>query len=368
MPTSFINQLLIQVCLVFVLTTFLYVKQGFRKVDPDRWEFANEGFLRDQKHLLKGITRRKSMHGQQVHQQPTQSHHRHGSSSLGACVEVGKFGLEEEIECLKRDKNVLMQELVRLRQQQQGTDNQLQTMVNRLHGMEQRQQQMMSFLAKAVQSPGFLSQFVQQKNESNRRISEVNKKRRLQQEGGGEPTAPPLDGQIIKYDPLLNDTTKMLRQLMKADKSIHSSSSSCDGGCLFLSNNSSSSLPGLDSSSSTSRVSGVTLQEVVPPTSGQLASELQCCADQFPQSVLGGSPKIKEADSVMHELALGDEAFMEADMCADMMEGISSDYSTLWEDLDLLVESPSFPPEVESADSLLLCDDSKANDTTEDRT
>ena len=38
----------------------------------------------------------------------------------GSGVQVGRYGgLEEEVEHLKRDKNVLMLELVRLRQQQQ---------------------------------------------------------------------------------------------------------------------------------------------------------------------------------------------------------------------------------------------------------
>src|SRR2546425_549053 len=80
----------------------------------------------------------------------------------------------------------LLVPVFRLRQQQQATDGQLQTMVQRLQGMEQRQQQMMSFLAKAMQSPGFLAQFVQQQNENTRRISETNKKRRLKQDGVAE--------------------------------------------------------------------------------------------------------------------------------------------------------------------------------------
>ncbi|KAL2348919.1 hypothetical protein Fmac_002919 [Flemingia macrophylla] len=233
---------------------------GFRKVDPDRWEFANEGFLRGQKHLLRSITRRKPAHG---HNQQAQQPHGQ-SSSVGACVEVGKFGLEEEVERLKRDKNVLMQELVRLRQQQQTTDGQLQAMVQRLQGMEQRQQQMMSFLAKAVQSPGFFAQFVQQQNESNRRITEVNKKRRLKQEGIAETeNASAPDGQIIKYQPLMNEAAKsMLRQIMKWDTSrVESLNKNTDN---YMIGDTSSSSSAMDSSGSSGWTSGVTLQEVSP--------------------------------------------------------------------------------------------------------
>ncbi|KAK1438313.1 hypothetical protein QVD17_04120 [Tagetes erecta] len=211
---------------------------GFRKVDPDRWEFANEGFLRGQKHLLKTIVRRKSASG---HPQPPQQPHQQ-TSSVGACVEVGKFGIEEEVERLKRDKNVLMQELVRLRQQQQSTDNQMQSMVQRLQGMEQRQQQMMSFLAKAVNSPGFLANFVQQQNESTRLITEGNKKRRYKEDEviSNEHSS---DGRIIKYQPVMNDAAQsMLKQILKLD-------------------NPSSRLNAFSS--------GVTLQDVTTPASGQ---------------------------------------------------------------------------------------------------
>jgi heat shock transcription factor len=238
--------------------------QGFRKVDPDRWEFANEGFLRGQKQLLKTINRRKpSLQGNSQPQQPQLQ-----NAPLPACVEVGKFGLEEEIERLKRDKNVLMQELVRLRQQQQTTDHQLQTLGKRLQGMESRQQQMMSFLAKAMQSPGFLAQFVQQNENSRRRIVAVNKKRRLPKQDGGldsESASASLDGQIIKYQPMINEAAKaMLRKILKLDAS-HRLESVGNSDNFLLENY----MPGpqdFDSSSST-RNSGVTLAEV-PATSG----------------------------------------------------------------------------------------------------
>ncbi|XP_052209490.1 heat shock factor protein HSF8 [Diospyros lotus] len=238
---------------------------GFRKVDPDHWEFANEGFLRGQKHLLRSINRRKPAHGH-TNQQQQQPHGQ--SSSVGACVEVGKFGLEEEVERLKRDKNVLMQELVRLRQQQQATDNQLQAMVQRLQGMEQRQQQMMSFLAKAVHSPGFFAQFVQQQNDSSRLITEGSKKRRLKQDGIlDNPSVSPADGQIIKYQPMMNEAAEaMLRQIIKLDASTRLENFSNNSDTLLISDISSPST--LDHGNGSARTSGVTLQEV-PPSSGQ---------------------------------------------------------------------------------------------------
>lgn len=230
-------------------------EQGFRKVDPDRWEFANEGFLRGQKHLLKTISRRKSAqgHGGSNPQSQQLSQGQGSMAALSSCVEVGKFGLEEEVEQLKRDKNVLMQELVKLRQQQQTTDNKLQVMVKHLQAMEQRQQQIMSFLAKAVQNPTFLSQFIQKQTDNNMHVTEANKKRRLREDTTDAAAAEShshssaaSDGQIVKYQPLRNDS--MIWNIMNTDDDK---------------------FPFLDGFSSPNRVSGVTLQEVLPTTSGQ---------------------------------------------------------------------------------------------------
>ncbi|KAK3040530.1 hypothetical protein RJ639_028976 [Escallonia herrerae] len=130
------------------LNTYLQMENmGFRKVDPDNWEFANEGFLRGKKHLLKNIRRRKTP--------PL-------SRSLDPCFEVGRFGSEAEIDQLKRDKQILMVELVQIRQQQQSTKAYLRAMEQRLKGTEIKQQQMMGFLARAIQHPNFIQQLVLQ--------------------------------------------------------------------------------------------------------------------------------------------------------------------------------------------------------------
>ncbi|CAH8373537.1 unnamed protein product [Eruca vesicaria subsp. sativa] len=147
---------------------------GFRKIDPDRWEFANEGFLAGQKHLLKSIKRRRNMGLQTVsHQQGT------GSSGM-SCVEVGQYGFEGEVERLKRDHSVLVAEVVRLRQQQHNSKSQVAEMEQRLLVTEKRQQQMMTFLAKALNNPNFVQQFALMSKERKALFgSDVGRKRRL---------------------------------------------------------------------------------------------------------------------------------------------------------------------------------------------
>ncbi|KAF2284308.1 hypothetical protein GH714_020377 [Hevea brasiliensis] len=139
---------------------------GFRKLDPDRWEFANEGFLREQKHLLKNIRRRRTPQPQACQQ------------SLDPCVEVGRFGLDAEVDLLRRDKQVLMMELVKLRQHQQNTKACLQLMEHRLKRTETKQQQVMGFLARAIQNPNFVQQLVQLKDRRKELEEAISKKRR----------------------------------------------------------------------------------------------------------------------------------------------------------------------------------------------
>lgn len=160
--------------LFIFLMAGLLVWQGFRKVDPDRWEFANEGFLRGQRHLLKNIRRRKPPNSS-----PNQQ-------SLGSYLEVGHFGYDEEIDQLKRDKQLLMSEVVKLRQEQQNTKTDLQALEEKLKDTEQKQQQMMAFMARVMQNPEFMRQLASQHEMRKGLEDAISKKRRRRIDHGPE--------------------------------------------------------------------------------------------------------------------------------------------------------------------------------------
>lgn len=97
--------------------------------------------------------------------------------AIGPCVEVGRFGLEAEINQLRRDKQVLIMEIMKLRQQQQSTRSYINQMELKLQGTEKKQKKMMNFLARAMQNPEFIQKFLLQKKKRKEQ-EEANSKRR----------------------------------------------------------------------------------------------------------------------------------------------------------------------------------------------
>lgn len=123
---------------------------GFRKVNPDRWEFANAGFLGGQRHLLAGIRRRR---GADTGRRPAAS-----SSASSCAAEAGVIGVVDgELERLRRDREALKQELARLRVQQEASRATLLDMERRVLGTERRQEQCKAFLVRAIRNPSFLT-------------------------------------------------------------------------------------------------------------------------------------------------------------------------------------------------------------------
>lgn len=172
---------------------------GFRKIDSDRWVFANEGFIRGQKHLLKNISRRKHPQGTDQRKALQQK-----DNPDGPCENIVENGLWREVENLKTDKVALKQELVKLRQHQEISENNLLLLRNRLRGMEKNQQQMLSFLVMAMQSPGFLVQLLQPK-ENSWRIAEPGN---MLEQGVDDGIPITSDGAIVRYQPPVDEALK----------------------------------------------------------------------------------------------------------------------------------------------------------------
>lgn len=138
--------------------------QGFRKVDADHYEFAHDWFVRGRKDLLKNVIRRKNVQSSSSeHQSKSVSKKQESASEI--CQEVYPE-LWKEVDILKGDKKALAQELVKVRQYQEVTDTKMLHLKDRVQGMEESQQEMLSFLVMVMQNPSLLVQLLQPKEKN----------------------------------------------------------------------------------------------------------------------------------------------------------------------------------------------------------
>ncbi|XAR69702.1 hypothetical protein NMG60_11001402 [Bertholletia excelsa] len=186
--SSFVRQLNTYVGIALTRPIKAAVVYGFRKIDTDKWEFANECFLRGKRHLLKSIQRRKSHQAQQT-----------GSHS-GSSTELGKSTVEGELERLKKERSLMMQEVVELQKQHHGTIQDMEAVNEKLQAAERRQKQMVSFLAKLFQNPDFIARLRQKEQGAIASPRTARKFVKHHPHESGQ-SGPSREGQIIKYRP-----------------------------------------------------------------------------------------------------------------------------------------------------------------------
>ncbi|GER56482.1 heat shock transcription factor family protein [Striga asiatica] len=99
---------------------------GFRKSDPEQWEFANEEFVRGQRHLLGNIRRRKPVHSHSGQPNPTQ------------LTDPERREFLATINRLKQEKQSLESELERHKNANREYERQIRLLAQALDEIEQR--------------------------------------------------------------------------------------------------------------------------------------------------------------------------------------------------------------------------------------
>lgn len=118
---------------------------GFHKQNPDRWMFGHDSFRRGCPDLLRNITRRRPK--TQTVPQPSQAIVSPGTGlAHKAVVELGNYGIEGEVKALKRDKDLLIKELVVTRQAEEKLKNKCDNLEDRMETLENTSKQMQSFI------------------------------------------------------------------------------------------------------------------------------------------------------------------------------------------------------------------------------
>ncbi|KAJ0701993.1 putative transcription factor HSF-type-DNA-binding family [Helianthus annuus] len=148
----------------------------FKKIDPDRWEFANEFFQKGKKHLLRDIKRRTNQPQNTQKQEEIRK-----QEQQQCCGHQTNSTMETELKNLRKERITLKQEILKMKQQQEHTEKHLEMVEERMLRMEFKQQQLLVFMSKAFRNPIFvkLLQHLVQKQKAG--SVEMCKKRKLEQ-------------------------------------------------------------------------------------------------------------------------------------------------------------------------------------------
>lgn len=118
---------------------------GFHKQNPDRWMFGHDSFRRGRPDLLRNITRRRPK--PHISTPQTQAMIAPGTAlAHKAVVELGNYGIEGEVKALKRDKDLLIKELVVTRQAEEKLKDKCDNLESRMQNLENSTKQMQAFI------------------------------------------------------------------------------------------------------------------------------------------------------------------------------------------------------------------------------
>ncbi|CAH8360583.1 unnamed protein product [Eruca vesicaria subsp. sativa] len=137
---------------------------GFRKADPEKWEFTNDDFVRGKPHLMKNIHRRKPVHS---HSLPNLQ------SQQNPLTDSERQRMNSQIERLTKEKEVLLEELHKQEEERELFEQQVRKLRDQLLHMEKRQKTMVSSVSQVLEKPELalnLSPCLPEKNERKRRF------------------------------------------------------------------------------------------------------------------------------------------------------------------------------------------------------
>ncbi|KAD7117864.1 hypothetical protein E3N88_05132 [Mikania micrantha] len=139
---------------------------GFRKNDPEQWEFVNEDFIRGKPHLLKNIHRRKPVHSHSI-----QNLHIHGAASSYPMTETERKQYKTEIYRLCYEKESLFLEFQTYQREQEDIELEAHALTERLKIAGKQQKDILHVLDDILQKP---AQILDTNDRKRRFLSEIN--------------------------------------------------------------------------------------------------------------------------------------------------------------------------------------------------